>query len=166
MSGAAERLRIFRQLLAHARERLGLDIGFVLWDGTTVPDDLAPDAFAIVFADEGAIAALIRRPKIETLANLWVAARIDLRNGSLFDLVARRPTLRTRELRKAIDKTLLIRALAKFLLLPRGGPWPLEQIHGEKARSGNAAANKKNIAISLRRLQRVLRALSRSADGL
>ena len=145
MSGAAERLKIFRQLLTHARERLDLDIGFVLWDGTTVPDVLAPDAFAIVFADEGAIAALIRRPKIETLANLWVAARIDLRNGSLFDLVARRPPMRTRELRKVIDKPLLIRVLAKFLLLPRGGPWPLEQIHGEKARSGHEAANKKNI---------------------
>ncbi len=145
MSAAAERLKIFRQLLMHARERLSLDIGFVLWDGTTVPDTLTPDAFAIVLADEGAVAALIRRPKIETLANLWVAGRIDLRNGSLFDLVARRPTIRTRELRKAIDKSLLIRMLAKFLLLPRGGPWPLEQIHGEKARSGDEAANKKNI---------------------
>src|SRR5258705_13078716 len=111
VSAAAERLKGFRQLLAHTRERLGLDIGFVLWDGSTVPDVLAPDTFALVFADEGAIAALIRRPRIETLANLWVAARIDLRNGSLFDLVARRPTGRTRELRKTLDKTLLIKTL-------------------------------------------------------
>jgi cyclopropane-fatty-acyl-phospholipid synthase len=145
VSTAAERLGIFRQLLTHARERLRLDIGFVLWDGSTVPDDLAPDAFAIVLADEGAVAALIRRPKIETLANLWVAARIDLRNGTLFDLVARRPTIRTRELRKTLDKSLLIKTLAKFLFVPRGSPWPLEQIHGEKARSGNEVANKKNI---------------------
>jgi cyclopropane-fatty-acyl-phospholipid synthase len=145
VSAAAERLKGFRQLLAHARERLGLDIGFVLWDGSTVPDVLAPDTFALVFADEGAIAALIRRPRIETLANLWVAARIDLRNGSLFDLVARRPTVRTRELRKTLDKTLLIKTLARFLLVPRGGPWPLEQIHGEKARSGSEAENKENI---------------------
>jgi cyclopropane-fatty-acyl-phospholipid synthase len=142
---AGKRVRSFRQVLAHARERLGLDIGFVLWDGTTVPDGLPPDAFAVVFADEGAIAALIRRPKIETLANLWVAARIDLRNGSLFDLVARRPAVRTRELRKTLDKSLLIKTLAKFLLVPRGGPWPLEQIHGEKARSGSEAENKENI---------------------
>jgi cyclopropane-fatty-acyl-phospholipid synthase len=142
---AGKRVKSFRQLVAHARERLGLDIGFVLWDGTTVPDALPPDAFAVVFADEGAIAALIRRPKIETLANLWVAARIDLRNGSLFDLIARRPAVRTRELRQTLDKSLLIRTLAKFLLVPRGGPWPLEQIHGEKARSGSEAANKENI---------------------
>ena len=145
MIAAGKRVRSFRQVLAHARERLGLDIGFVLWDGTTVPDGLPPDAFAVVFADEGAIAALIRRPKIETLANLWVAARIDLRNGSLFDLVARRPAVRTRELRKTLDKSLLIKTLAKFLLVPRGGPWPLEQIHGEKARSGSEAENKENI---------------------
>ncbi len=143
--GADERLKSFRQLLVHARERLGVDFGFVLWDGSTVPSDLAPNAFALSFADEGAIGALIRRPKIETLANLWVAGRIDLRNGTLFDLVARRPTVRTRELRKTLDKTLLVKTLAKFLLVPRGGPWPLEDIHGDKARSGTETENKDNI---------------------
>ena len=145
MSAAAERLKNFTQLLAQARERLGIDIGFVLWDGSTVPQNLAPDALAVVIADEGVVAALIRRPRIETLANLWVSARIDLRNGSLFDLVARRPKVRTRELRKTLDKTLLVKTLAKFLLLPRGGPWPLEQIRGDKARAGGEAANKANI---------------------
>ena len=137
MRAAAKRVESFRQLLAHARERLGLDLGFVLWDGSTVPETLPPSALALVFADEGAVAALIRRPKIETLANLWVAARIDLRNGSLFDLVARRPTVRTRELRKTLDKSLLLKTLAKFLFVPRGGPWPLEQIHGARPRFGS-----------------------------
>ena len=145
MATAAERAKSFGQLLAHARERLGLDIGFALWDGSTVPDDLPPAAFALTFADEGAVAALIRRPKIDTLANLWVSGRIDLKNGTLFDLVARRPSVRTRELRKTLDKSLLIRTLAKFLVVPRGGPWPLEEIHGHKARSGGEAENKKNI---------------------
>ena len=41
MDAAAERLQAFRALLADARERLGLPIGFVLWDGSTVPADLA-----------------------------------------------------------------------------------------------------------------------------
>ena len=144
--GAAERVNSFRQLLTHARARLGVDIGFVLWDGTTVPGELAPDAFAVAFADEGAVAALIRRPNMDTLGNLWVSGRIDLRNGSLFDLVARRPTVRTRELRKTLDKPLLIKTLAQFLFVPRGGPWPLEQIHGDKAGSGSETENKANIA--------------------
>jgi cyclopropane-fatty-acyl-phospholipid synthase len=145
VSAAGKRVESLRRLLAHIRERLGLDIGFILWDASTVPDALAPGAFAIVLADEGAVAALIRRPKIDTLANLWVAGRIDLRNGSLFDLVARRPSVRTRELRKTLNKSLLVKTAAKFLLVPRGEPWPLERIHGEKARSGSEAENKENI---------------------
>ena len=126
VSGAEKRAKNFRRLLMHARDRLGLDVGFVLWDGSTVPEDLAADAFALVFADEGAIAALIRRPKIETLANLWVASRIDLRNGTLFDLVARRPTVRTRALRKTLDKPLLMGTLAKFLFVRLGWHCRLE----------------------------------------
>src|SRR5687767_3220190 len=95
--GTSERLASFRTLLEHARETLGLDIGVVLWDGTTVPADLKPDAFAVVIADEGVVAALLRSPKIKTLGNLWVTSRVDLRNGTLFDLVARRPKMRTKD---------------------------------------------------------------------
>ena len=83
MDAAAERLSAFRTILASARERIGLPLGFVLWDGSTVPDNLAPDALALVFADEGAIAGLVRKPRLETISNLWVAKRIDLRNGTL-----------------------------------------------------------------------------------
>ena len=43
---AAKRLASFKSMLAAARERLALDIGFVLWDGSTVPDGLAADAFS------------------------------------------------------------------------------------------------------------------------
>jgi cyclopropane-fatty-acyl-phospholipid synthase len=143
--GATARLTSFKRLLTHARERLGLDIGFVLWDGSTIPADLGPAAFAVSFTDEGAIAALIRRPKMETLANLWVAARIDLRNGSLFDLVAHRPKVRTRELRKTLNKSLLLTTAAKFLLIPRGGPWPLETQPSERPSGGSPEENKKNI---------------------
>ena len=41
-----------------------------------MPADLKTDALAIVIADEGAVAALMRRPKIKTLANLWVTGRV------------------------------------------------------------------------------------------
>src|ERR671927_80399 len=108
MSGAQQRLANFRRLLEHMREQLGLELGFVLWDGSTVPAVLARDAFAIRIADEGAVAGLIRRPKLETLAHLWVAKRIDLINGTLFDLAHVRKTKRTREFRKTLDKKLLL----------------------------------------------------------
>jgi cyclopropane-fatty-acyl-phospholipid synthase len=142
---AEKRLTGLRALLAHARERLGLDIGVVLWDGSTVPSDLAPGAVAISIADEGVVGALLRRPNLETLGNLWVANRIDIRNGSLFDLARARPKVRTREFRKTLDKGLLIRTLSKFLFVPRGGPWPLTDIPSERPSDGSPAENKKNI---------------------
>lgn len=143
---ATERLQSFKRLLAHARERLALDLGFILWDGSTVPDRLPPDALAIAIADEGAVAALIRRPKIETLANLWVAARVDIRNGSIFDLVARRPKVRTKAFLRNLDKRLVLATGARFLTVSRGGPWPLAGVRGDRARAdGTEGANKANV---------------------
>lgn len=146
MTRSEKRLNGLKALLAHVRERLGLDIGFVLWDGSTAPAGLAADAIAIAIADEGVIAALVRRPTLDTLANLWASGRLDLRNGTMFDLVARRPTVRTRAFLKSLDRGLLLRTLARFLFVPRGGPWPLEDAAAGSAGEGAAAAEKRNVA--------------------
>ena len=140
------RLKSFRKLLAHARQILELDIGFRLWDGSTVPDDLAADAFTVYFADEGLVAALMRSPNAETLLNLWVAKRIDLVNGDMFDLVARRPKVRTRQIRSALSKFQVFNTLRQFLFVDRGGPWPLSDQPDEKPSDGDAEENKKNIS--------------------
>src|SRR6202789_2994627 len=143
---ATRRLDSFRRLLTHINERILPDLGFVLWDGSTVPADLSSDTLALVIADEGAVAAMLRRPSIDTFLNLWVTSRFDLRNGSFFDLAARRPKLRTRVLMKSFNKLLAATTLARFLFVPRGGPWPLEAIRKHKVRAdGSEAANKTNI---------------------
>ena len=143
----ARRLDGFRRLLTHIHERILPDLGFVLWDGSTVPADLRADALAFVIADEGAVAAMMRRPNVDTFLNLWVTSRFDLRNGTFFDLAARRPTTRTRTLMKSFDKRLALTALARFLFVPRGGPWPLEAVRSDKARSdGSEAANNNCLA--------------------
>ncbi len=143
---AAKRLQTLARLLGHARERLGLDLGFVLWDGATVPAKLPAGAVAIKIADEGAVAALLRRPNAETLAQLWMARRVDIINGTLFDLARIRPRVRSREFRRTLDKGLLLKAAAQFLFLPRGGPWPLETQPSERPSDGSPVQNKKNIA--------------------
>jgi hypothetical protein len=121
LSGRAlARLETLRRLLEHIHARILPGVGFALWDGSTVPAEVAPDIPIIVIADEGAVAALIRRPTMHTVLNLWVTERIDLRNGTIFDLVARRPALRTRELVRRLDKRLVLSTVAKFLLVPRG----------------------------------------------
>jgi cyclopropane-fatty-acyl-phospholipid synthase len=116
----------------------------VLWDGSTVPANLPPHALAFVIADEGAVAAMLRRPNINTLLNLWVTSRLDLRNGTFFDLEARRPKARTRTMMKYFDKRLAIATAAKFLFVPRGGPWPLEAV-GKASADGTESANKENV---------------------
>ena len=143
---SASRLKSFRKLLAHARQILELDIGFRLWDGSTVPDSLDPGAFTIRLADEGLIAALLRAPNPETLLNLWVSRRIDFENGDMFGLVARRPKVRTREIRKQLSKFLLFNTLRKFLFVDKGGPWPLSDQPDEKPSDGDAEENQKNIS--------------------
>ena len=40
MDAAAKRLESLRQFLAHAHQRLQLDFGLLLWDGSTVPANL------------------------------------------------------------------------------------------------------------------------------
>ena len=143
---AARRLQSFKRLLAHARELLSLDFGFVLWDGSSVPADLASNALAIVFADEGAVAAMLRRPNADTFLNLWVTARIDIRNGVIFDFLSRQPKLRTKEIRKRLDKRLVMTTALRFLAVPRGGPWPLEAVRDHASRgNGSEATNKENV---------------------
>ena len=99
------RLVSVRRLLDHIGERLALDFGFILWDGSTIPNSLAPGTLALCVADEGAIAALVRRPTLDTLLNLWVSGRLDLRNGDLFDLVAGRPKVRTKDFLSTLKKS-------------------------------------------------------------
>ena len=104
MASAEQRIRSFKALLAQAHQRLALEFGFRLWDGSSVPADWPATSLAVAIADEGAVASLLRAPKIITLANLWAAKRIDIVNGTLFDLVARRPKGRTRDFTKSLEQ--------------------------------------------------------------
>ena len=117
MGKAEKRLASLKALLDDAHRRLGLEFGFRLWDGAVVPADWPSDALAIVIADEGAVASLIRAPRLPTLANLWAAKRLDIVNGDLFDLVAKRPKARTRDLRKGLNKLAALRTALAFLFV-------------------------------------------------
>jgi len=146
MNAPAQRIETIRSLLTNVVTRLGVDFGFILWDGSIVPAAYPRDGLAVKIADEGVVASLLRKPKPDTLANLWAAARLDIVNGTIFDLVARRPKVRTRQLWKELDKGLAFKALRQFFLAPRGGPWPLESVDKDRPSDGSMDANKANIS--------------------
>jgi cyclopropane-fatty-acyl-phospholipid synthase len=146
MSGANHRIESIRRLLTDVCQRFGIGFGFMLWDGSVVPSGYPANGLAIKIGDEGVIAALLRKPKPDTLANLWAAARLDIINGTIFDLVAKRPKIRTRALWKELDKWQAFKAIRQFLFLPRGGPWPLETVGEDHPSDGSADQNKANIA--------------------
>ena len=145
MDKAAQRLESLRSFLVDLHGKLALEFGIRLWDGSFVPANYPRDGLAIAIADEGALAALIRRPKADTMANLWASARIDIINGTMFDLTAFSPKIRTRDILKKVSKLKALSLAAQFLFVPRGDDWPLERIGKDKAPDGSATANKKNI---------------------
>jgi cyclopropane-fatty-acyl-phospholipid synthase len=146
MKAGDRRLENLRALAAKAHQQLGLEFGIRLWDGSFVPADWPPNALSIAIADEGAVAGVLRQPKMTTIANLYAAKRLDILNGSIFDLVARRPKAHVRQVRRSLDKTLAVKTAMSFLLVSRGGPWPLEAVGKDHASDGSADENKKNIA--------------------
>ena len=146
MSSSETRLAAVRALLTDMHKKLDLKFGVRLWDGSFVPTGWDPSQLHIAVADEGVIASLVRAPKLTTLANLWAAKRLDLVNGDMFELVAARPKVRTKQLIRQLDKFAALKTALGFLRVPRGGPWPLEPIAKDHESDGSANENKQNIA--------------------
>jgi cyclopropane-fatty-acyl-phospholipid synthase len=147
MTAQAKRLASLRDLLTQAHTALNLAFGFRLWDGSSVPDNLAPDALRLTIADEGAIASLIRKPKLDTLIKLHVDGRIDLENGSIFDLAALRPQGKIGRMLRKIKLTSVASTGARFLFVPSGAPSVLDAVKGDEiTRDGTEATNKANVA--------------------
>lgn len=101
-------------LLTHVSERLDLQFGFELWDGTRIPADGGPDALRLVINDPGVLGQLLRRRNIETVIEAWSARQVDIAGGDLFDIVERRPEGKVRELLGRLDKTLLAKCVGRL----------------------------------------------------
>src|SRR4051794_17412126 len=146
MSGE-KRLEAVRQLLGEAHRALDLQFGFELWDGSTVPADLPSYALRLVIARESVIAALVRRPRLDTVVNAHVAGLLDLKNGTLFDLADQRPQGKIGRRLKGIGKLKALRTAVAFLQAPGEMPRPLDRPReGTGSRDGKPATNKANIA--------------------
>ena len=166
MSTQAERAAALRKLLAHVREAYGLDLGFVLWDGSMVPADLLPAR------------SLLRLPT-RASSPRWCAARPSTPwrisgspAASICATAACSICWRSgrgcagASFARRLDKFLALRSLSQIPVRPRGGPWPLEAAARAKGRRRRIRQEQEQHPVPLRPLQRVLRALARSGDGL
>jgi len=145
MSGAT-RLDSLRELLGRAHRALGLSFGFELWDGSTIPRDLAPDAMRLVIGAESVVAALVRRPGLETVLNAHVAGLLDVKNGTIFDLAAERPQGKIGRRLKGVGAFQALRTAARFWRSPERMPRPLARVRDPAPRDGQPASNKANVA--------------------
>jgi cyclopropane-fatty-acyl-phospholipid synthase len=97
-----------RSALDHVHEAMELQFAFELWDGSRIPAD-APDDGLRLALSQSALTRLLRRPKIKTVIDLYANGDIDPRGGSIFDFAERRPALKGREIRKRLNKSLLLK---------------------------------------------------------
>ncbi len=147
MAGAEERLKRFREILAEAHGVLRLAFGFELWDGSTVPADLAPDAMRIVIRRESVVSALVRRPGLDTLINAHVAGLLDVENGTIFELAAQRPQGKIGKQLKGVGLLKAFRALAPFWRAPTELLRPPAGLRGDTIdRDGRPGTSKANVA--------------------
>lgn len=143
----AKRLAALKRVLEEACRALKLPFGFALWDGTRVPEGWPADGLAVAVADEGVIASLLRRPRLDTVIQAHIAGRLDIVNGSLFDIARARPEGKFARLLRQLPKLQIVRTAALFWRAPQaaapatGGP---DGAAG--SRDGSAETNKANIA--------------------
>jgi cyclopropane-fatty-acyl-phospholipid synthase len=141
------RLDALRALLFDAHKKLGLRMGFILWDGSRVPNDWPEVAIALTLADEGVVSSLIRRPRLDTLIKLHVDGRLDLVNGTFFDLADARPQGKIGHLARGISKRLAFDVARRFFFVPRGPRSVLDAVRGDEIdRDGRPDTNRANVA--------------------
>jgi cyclopropane-fatty-acyl-phospholipid synthase len=108
-----KRLAAARRLAGHLYEQLELEFGIRLWDGSVIPQGW--NGLTLCLNDPRVLTSAIRQRSLDVLIEAWSTKRLDLEGGSLFDLAQKRPSIKTRDIPKRLDKMLLVRCLLPFV---------------------------------------------------
>lgn len=120
--------------------------GLTLWNGADLPPGRGDGAARVRIADKGALAALLRRPSLDTFVRLHIEGRIDWRDATLFELDDFSRKLPLRKVLREVGAGALLRAGAELALTP--GRLGAARGDGDDPgrKRGDAATNKANIA--------------------
>ena len=102
MDSADRAARIIRTVIDEVKP----DFAVRLWTGERIGP---PDGPVVAINDSSVVGRAIRRPVFDTLIQLWVSKAIDVENGSLFDIVERRPQGKLKARLRQIPKLQLLR---------------------------------------------------------
>jgi cyclopropane-fatty-acyl-phospholipid synthase len=162
------RIEGLRRLLAHVGSELQSDLAVRLWDGSTVPlGPKAPtDGVALAIRSPDAITRMLRRPRLGTIIELFAAGKLAIEGGTLLDLAAKRGETSRKGLLRRLDKLLVARALWPFLFGGRDEGASHAFVGNQSATALAGRDEQGARPVPLRPVERLLRALPRSRDGL
>lgn len=126
-------MQVTKELLAHVHDALGADFSFELPDGTVIPENNQESELRL-FISGTAIPALLRRPSLKTVLELYARGEVEPRGGSLFDFADKRPSVKSKTLLKRLNKRLVVGSAVKLFFAPRASDKQQAQLDG-----GNAA---------------------------
>ncbi len=79
MATESRSIRIIRTVIETLRPQFNIE----LWDGTRIG---AFDGPSLVINDPTIVRQLMLRPNYDSLIDIWTSGRVDIRNGTIFDL--------------------------------------------------------------------------------
>lgn len=79
MVAQSRSVRIIKTVIETIRPQFNIE----LWDGTRIGNF---DGAALVINDPTIVRQLLLKPNYDSLIDIWVSGRVDVRNGTIFDL--------------------------------------------------------------------------------
>ncbi|MCC2095564.1 MAG: class I SAM-dependent methyltransferase [Hyphomicrobiales bacterium] len=106
-----------RRIVSHLADLLDADLYLRLWNGEKIDLGSAPATGpGIAVRSPDVFSRLLRRPRFNTIIELYASGDLDIEGGTLLDIAHRRGKMRTKSLLRRLDKSLLLKSLLPFLL--------------------------------------------------
>lgn len=113
MAAQESAARIIRTVLHMLEPQFAVE----LWNGERIGDMDGP---VLAINDPMAVRRLALKPNIGSIVELWISGQIDVKNGTLFDLVERGPKGKFKQKLKTLPKWQLLKDVPALLLGGRG----------------------------------------------
>ena len=133
-AGTERAERTVADLLAHAVDAFRPGFGVRLWTGERIGPAGGP---TLVVADAHVLSRLAFAPSIGTLVELWADRRLDVADGSIFDIAAARPEGGRKQGLKRLEKGRIACALPALWRLRRAEKRQAAAIGTDEGRSGS-----------------------------